>query len=189
MKARLYLSLLVLVAFAGVVLAQAPMTKSATPIVISQIASQIKDNLLVFSAQADIELPEFLVTAINTGSKLTVVADIEILRQRDFLPDKRILDVEWHRRLHLYALTRKYVVEDLALDTQANLNSLAEALQFVGAYNDMVISEAALLNTSQATHVRVRVKVLRAELPLLLRLKSYLLYPRPLSSDWYQWSL
>ena len=187
----LYLSLLILfiVPLSSIIGEQVSAEDSEMPITISYLSPNLKNNLVHLSLQAHFDLPDFLITAVNTGIQLTFIADIEILKQRELLPSKKILDLEWHKKLHFYALTRHYVVEDLAFDQQANFNSLENALIFLGHYDDVPITEKPLLASSQATHTRVRIKLSRADLPLLLRLKSYVLYPKALSSDWHQWSL
>ena len=190
-KGLLYLSLFILsVAPLSDTIGQHDTTEgSGKPIAISYLSPNIKDNLIYLSLQAHFDLPDFLITAVNTGIQLTFITDIEILKQKRLLPSKKILDLEWHKKLHFYALTRHYVVEDLTFNQQANFNSLKNALALLGRYDNIPITGKPFLDSSQATHIRVRIKLSRADLPLLLRLKSYLSYPKPLSSDWHQWSL
>ena len=190
-KLLLYLSVLVLavMSLASIVKGHSPTAGGSKPITIVYLAPTTENNLLHLSLQAHFDLPDFLISAINTGIDLTFIADIEIVQQRKLLPDKDILDLEWHKKLHFYALTRHYVVEDLTFNKQANFNSLRCALVLLGRYNKVPITDKPLSASSAATHARVRVKLSRADLPLPLRLKSYIIYPRPLSSDWHQWSL
>ena len=190
-KLLLYSSLLLLLAvpLASIVEEQTPQAHSSKPITIGYLSPIIRDDLIYVSMQAHFDLPDFLITAVNTGIELTFIADIEILNNNKLLPNRKVLDLEWHKQLHFYALTRHYVVEDVTFNQQANFNSLKNALVFLGRYDSMPITDKPLLSSSQATHTRVRVKLSRADLPLLLRLKSYILYPKPLSSNWHQWSL
>ena len=169
--------------------AQVSPENTAKPITISYLSPDIKNDLIYLSIQASFDLPDFLITAVNTGIQLSFIADVEILKQRALLPNKKLLSSAWHKKLHFHALTRQYVIDDLNLNQQANFNSLGSALIFLGRYNNIAITEQSLPALSQATHMRVRVKLSRADLPLLLRLKSYLSYPEPLSSDWHQWAL
>ena len=187
----LYLSLLSLsaVPLADMAAQTATTPDRQKPIIINNLSSATKDDLIHLSLQAHFNLPDFLITAVNTGTELTFIADIESINERKLMFDKKVLDIEWHKKLHLYALARHYVVEDVTFNRQANFNSLENALIYLGRYDDVPITEKALLVSSQATHTRVRIKLSRADLPPLLRLKSYVLYPRPLSSDWHQWSL
>ena len=189
-KLLLYLSVLVLavMSLTSIVKGHSP-TGSSQPITIVYLSPTTENNLLHLSLQAHFDLPDFLISAINTGIDLTFITDIEIVKQRKLLPDKDILELKWHKKLHFYALTRHYVVEDLTFNKQANFNSLRNALVLLGRYNKIPITDKPLSASSDATHARVRIKLSRADLPLPLRLKSYIMYPRPLSSDWHQWSL
>ena len=188
-KSFLYILLLALlvVPLSGIIEAQVSPKDTTKPITISYLSPDIKDNLIHLSMQASFDLPDFLITAVNTGIQLNFIADVEILKQRALLPNKKLLGAAWHKKLHFHALTRHYIVEDLNLNQQANFNSLGSAQRFLGRYDNIAITEKSSLALSQATHMRVRVKLSRADLPLLLRLKSYLLYPEPLSSNWHQW--
>ena len=190
-KLLLYLLVLILsmISWSGIVAESTSVSNVKNPITISNLASAAKDDLIYLSMQAHFNLPDFLIDAVNTGIKLTFIADIEMLNKRSMLPNKKVLDLEWHKDLHFYSLTRHYVVDDVTFNRQANFNSLENAFTFLGHYESLPITEQPLLASSQATHTRVRIKLSRANLPLLLRLKSYILYPRPLSSDWHQWSL
>ncbi len=190
-KYFLYISSFALsvVMFSGIIEAQVSPKKPTTPITISYLSPDTKDDLIYLNMQASFDLPDFLITAVNTGTQLNFIADVEIFEKRRVLPNKKLLDEAWRKKLHFHALTRHYVVEDLDLNQQANFNSLSSALMFLGRYSNMAIIEKSSLILSQATHMRVRIKLSRADLPLLLRLKSYLSYPEPLSSDWHQWSL
>lgn len=155
---------------------------------ISHLASNVQGGLIHLDAQANFNLPSVLTTALTKGTKLVFIADIQILKKIDMWPDKKVLNLQWYKQLHFYALTRKYVVEDLTFDKQASFNSLNSALAHLGHYENIPITEASLVSSSQATHMRVRIKLSRKELPLPLRLKSYLSLSWPLSSDWHQWS-
>ncbi|MBC6414343.1 MAG: DUF4390 domain-containing protein [Chromatiales bacterium] len=173
----------------GVVDETVPSDNLTDPITISSLSSAVRDHLIYLSLQAHFELPDFLISAVNTGIELTFIVDIEVLNNRKVLPNKKFIDLQWRKKLHFYALTQHYVVEDLSFNQQANFNSLENALAFLGHYDNVPVIEQTLLASSQATNMRVRIKLSRADLPVLLRLKSYVLYPQPLSSNWYQWSL
>ena len=187
----LYTALVALsaVPLSGIIEAQVSPKDTTKPITISYLSPDIKDDLMYLSMQANFDLPDFLITAVNTGIQLNFIADVEILKHRALLPNEKLLVSAWHKKLHFHALTRHYVVEDLSLNQQANFNSLKSALVFLGRYDNMAVTKKLLPTLSQATHMRVRVKLSRADLPLLLRLESYLSYSKPLSSNWHQWSL
>ncbi len=190
-KYFLYVSLFALsvMPLSGIIEAQVSAKDTTKPITISYLSPNIRDDLIYLSMQTSFDLPDFLITAVNTGIQLNFIADVEILKKRALLPNKKLLVSAWHKKLHFHALTRHYVVEDLNLNQQANFNSLGSALIFLGRYDNIAITEQSSPALSQATHMRVRVKLSRADLPLLLRLNSYLSYPEPLSSDWHQWAL
>ena len=187
---RLHFYLLLLLLIVPASFAEKPKQAVAAPkmISISHLTSNVQNDLIHIDAQASFNLPSVLTTALMKGTKLVFIADIQILRKINMWPNKKIVDLQWYKQLHFYALTRKYVVEDLTFDKQASFNSLNSALAYLGHYQNIPITEAPLVSSSQATHMRIRIKLSRKELPLPLRLKSYFSLSWPLSSDWHQWS-
>ena len=141
-------------------------------------------------AQASFTLPPSLVAALDKEEDLVFVTDIQVLREREFLPAAELVDVQINRRLTFHALTRNYIVNDLTFSKQMVFPSLDEALEYLGRYRDVSVVEKLLAVGSGATHMRMRVRLSRSHLPPLLHARS-LVSPDwwRMSSIWYRWRL
>ena len=157
-------------------------------ITLGDIDSGERDGFIRFDAQADYQLPAALIAAMNRDTQLVFVTQIQVLGERRFLPARKIARLQLRRRIGYHSLTRKYIVDDLTFARQAAFNSLDDALDHLGRYRGIRVIEKALAAGSGATHVRIRVRLSRADLPLPMKAQS-LLPDWWLLSDWYQWSL
>ena len=166
-------------------------TQSQSKKIITMKSGRTTDygDTISLSAQVTFDLPGLLVDALNKGVSLIFIAELQVLREREVLADKEVVDLQLPRRLRYHALTRKYIVDDLATSGQAMFNSLNAALSHLGKYEDMPLIKVPLAKASQATHARMRMYLQRSNLPFPLRLQSYFSMPWSLSSEWYQWSL
>lgn len=149
-----------------------------------------RDGFIRFDAQADYQLPAALIAAMNRDTQLVFVTQIQVLGERrfGFLPSRKIARLQLRRRIGYHSLTRKYIVDDLTFARQAAFNALDDALDHLGRYRDISVIQKSLAAGSGATHVRIRVKLSRTDLPLPMQAQS-LLPDWWLYSDWYQWPL
>lgn len=157
-------------------------------ITIGGLNTSERDGLIRFDAQADYRLPAALIAAMNRDTKLVFVTQIQVLGERRFLPARKIARLQLRRRIGYHSLTRKYIVDDLTFAREAAFNSLDDALDHLGRHRDISVIQKSLAAGSGATHVRIRVKLSRTDLPLPMQAQS-LLPDWWLYSDWYQWPL
>lgn len=188
--------------FAALLLVQAAHAQEGAPaaapaaeadgggITLGGIDSGERDGFIRFDAQADYRLPAAVIAAMNRDTQLVFVTQIQVLGERRFrfLPPRKIARLQLRRRIGYHSLTRKYIVDDLTFARQAAFNSLDDALDHLGRHRDISVIEKSLAAGSGATHVRIRVKLSRTDLPLPMQAQS-LLPDWWLRSDWYQWSL
>ncbi len=159
-------------------------------IVIGGIHAAERDGRIHINAQASFTFPPAVATALNKEEELVFVTEIQVLREREFLPADGVIDLSINRRLAFHALTRKYIVDDLTFSRHAVFDSLDEALEELGRYRDLAVVDKMLAVGSGATHMRMRLRLSRRHLPPLLRARS-LVSPDwwRMSSDWYRWPL
>lgn len=171
----------------GMCISQAAAADSG--ITLSRVSAPIKGGLLYLDAAADIRIPAGVRTALDNGVDLFLDTTIQILSRRKLLPDKRIAELKIRRRVSFHALTSKYTVDDLTFGTRKSFSSLSSALVYAGKYSDVSLLDVSLAKPFDTASMRMRIKLSRRDLPLALRLKSYVTRDWYLSSDWYIWPL
>ncbi len=147
------------------------------------------DGTIHLDADATINLPESVQTALDKGVDLFFATDVKIIKDRKWLPDKALLNLEIVRRLSFHALTKKYVVDDLTLKQRKSFTSVSAALSYLGHYRKIPLVSDAVISPAPDMQARVRIRLMHRKLPLPLRLKRTFSRAWRLSSDWYAWSL
>lgn len=184
------LSLCLLSLLATPAFAQGAAAESDEAIIIDDIRAVESGGRIYIDAQARFTLPPPIATALNKEEELVFVTEIQVLRDRDYLPPDTLVDVEINRRLRFDALTRRYIVEDLTFSKQTISDSLGQALEHLGRYRNVAVVEKLLAAGSGATHMRMRVRLARDHLPALLYARSLVSMDWwQMSSDWYRWLL
>ena len=161
----------------------------AETIEISSADTAVKQETLYLNFIADIRLPEKVQGALDKGVDLFFAADVKIARHRQWLPDKTSVNLEIIRRISFHALTKKYVVSDLTFDRRLSFTNLPGALAALGNYRQIPLINEAIADSSPDARILVRVRLVRKELPLPLRLKRFFSGTWKLSSSWYAWPL
>lgn len=157
-------------------------------VLINQVHTYSENELLYLDVTAMIVLPAAVREALDNGTQLSFITEIEIYSPRQVLPDKRLAYLEVIKKLSFHALTNKFVVSNLGEDKTHNFASLENALRHLGLYRGVPITGMSLSKSSADSMMRVRIRLLKDSLPWLLYIKSRL--PAwSLSSDWYAWHL
>ena len=151
--------------------------------------TRVTGGIIHLDADAKIELPDAVQTALDKGVDLFFSARFKIVRQRKWVPDKASVNIEVIRRLSFHALTKKYVVDDLTLKRRRSFTSVPEALSYLGRYRNVPLVSNAVINLSSDVQARMRIRLVHQRLPLPLRLKRNFSRAWRLSSDWYAWPL
>lgn len=130
---------------------------------------------VLLTAQVQLELPAAVEDALQKGVPLFFVAEADILRERWYWADKRVVSAERHLRLAYQPLTRRWrltvttgVAKGGALGLALNqyFDTLPEALAIIKRISRWQIAEVSDLDPSVKYRVEFRFKLDVAQLPL-----------------------
>ena len=157
-----------LCAMAAVALAQTP--SAGTGIKVERSESDV-----LLSAQVQLELPAAVEDALQKGVPLFFVAEADILRERWYWTDKRLVSAERHLRLAYQPLTRRWRLTvttgaarggALGLALNQYFDTLPEALAIIKRISRWQIAEVSELDPALKYRVEFRFKLDLAQLPL-----------------------
>jgi hypothetical protein len=134
-----------------------------------------QDDEVWLSAQVQFELPSAVEDALQKGVPLFFVAEADILRERWYWADKKIVSAERHLRLAYQPLTRRWrltVSSGVAKGSGSGLalnqyfETLPQALSVIKRISRWQIADVAELDPTFKYRVEFRFKLDVAQLPL-----------------------
>ena len=146
------------------------------------------DGVWQLNANLDLGLSEAALEAVTEGIPLTLVLEIEVSRERRFLPDAGVAELEQRWRLAFDALSERYVVTNRNSGAQSSYPSLEEAVGSLSRIRNLPMIDADLLEPGRRHEVSVRATMEIGGLPGAVKV---LIFWRDWSrsTEWYTWSI
>jgi hypothetical protein len=140
------------------------------------------------NANLDLGLSEAALEAVQEGIPLTLVLEIEVSRERRFLPDAGVAELEQRWRLAYDALSERYVVTNRNSGAQSTFATLDEALGTLAVIRNLPMIDADLLEAGRRHEVSLRATMEIGGLPDAVKV---LIFWRDWSrsTEWYTWSI
>lgn len=162
---------------------------AAADVEVKQVNTYLKADVYYIDAQLQYVLTEKMLEALHKSVPLTFVLEIDVLRQRSYIWDTQVANLEQRYQLDYLPLTQQYQVSNLNSGSVHNLPSLEVALSVLGAVLELPLLDKELLSPDGIYTARMRAHLDVEELPVPLRLLSYFSDDWRLRSEWYTWSL
>ena len=146
------------------------------------------DGVWQLNANLDLGLSEAAVEAVQEGIPLTLVLEIEVSRERRFLPDAGVADLEQRWRVTFDALSERYVVTNRNSGAQTTFATLEEAVAALAVIRNLPMIDADLLESGRRHEVSLRATIEIGGLPDAVKV---LIFWRDWSrsTEWYTWSI
>jgi len=161
----------------------------AAGVEINQVRTHLQNDVFYLDARLGYVLTEPMLEALHKSVPLTFVLNMEVFRQRSYIWDASVAELEQRYQLEYLPLTQQYQVRNLNSGALHNLPSLEVALSVLGTIVDLPLLDRELLADDDNYQARMRVELDIEELPLPLRLLSYFTDDWRLRSEWYTWTL
>lgn len=127
--------------------------------------------------------------ALQNGVPLVIQLQMEVLRERDWLWDETIANLQQRFQIEYHALARQYVVTNLNSGELRSFPTWSTTTDFLGRIDDFPLLDSSLLNANENYYVSLRARLDIEALPAPLRPVAYLSQEWRLNSEWYRWSL
>lgn len=162
-------------AFVACLALSAALSHAQTPTEAPQLKVERQDDEVWVSAQVQFDLPPAVEDALQKGVPLFFVAEANILKERWYWADKKVVGAERHLRLAYQPLTRRWRLtvtsgvaksSGLGLALNQYFDSLAQALAIIKRISRWQIAEVADLDPTAKYRVEFRFRLDVAQLPL-----------------------
>lgn len=159
---------------------------SATEVAVVEAQGRWVEATYWVETRLSLELPAVAKEALRNGVALTLALELEVLADGgQWWQDKR-LERRWLYRLSYHTLAQVYQVVSEQEGVLRNYASLAQALLALGLVESLPAFKREELKPGDY-RARLRVRLVTEDLPLPLRLQSYLSSDWLLESPWYDW--
>jgi hypothetical protein len=147
------------------------------------------DEAYLLNARMDISLSSGPREALENGVPLVFEFQIQTLENHDWIWDRVVAEYKQVRQVQLHALSRTYLVKDLATGAQRSYTKLAEALQAAGFMHNFPVLDYDQMKGGQSYSVRLRGSLDIEALPTPVRLLAYVSSAWDMDREWYKWQL
>ena len=156
---------------------------------ILRVETRLLEGVFLLDADINYELSTAALDALKNSVPLTLVLHVQVLRQRDWLWDETVADLQQRFRVEYHALAQQYVVTNLNNGVLNSFPTQYAALSHIGRVRDFPLLDRSLLETNTHYYGRLRAEIDVESLPAPLRPVAYLSRGWYLNSEWYPWSL
>jgi hypothetical protein len=156
---------------------------------IRSAATRLQDDVYYLTARVDLRLSDEALEALESGVPLTIEMQINVTRQRSFLPDPEIANLRQSYLLSFQPLSQRYLVKNINSGEQSSHATLFAALNNIGRISTLPVIDAALLQQKNRYEIRMRAVLDQNTLPGPLRLIAFWGDSFRLESEWYSWML
>ena len=151
--------------------------------------TRLQDGVYFLTARVDLRLSDQALKALSSGVPLTIEMQIDVFRQRGFLPDPQVANLRQAYLLSYQPLSERYVVKYLNSGEQSSHATLFSALNDIGRISALPVLDEALLSQGDSYEIRMRAVLDQNTLPGPLRMLAFWGDSFRLESEWYTWTL
>ncbi len=140
---------------------------------IKSAQTYLENNQYFLNANVNYELSEESTKALQNGIALTIVFQIEVIKERWYLWNEKIANATYHAILRFHPLSNYYMVSYPEKDKSYIFASLTELLINLGTVQNIPLLEKSQLSTEHSYQVRLNTYLDIETLPPSLRTIAY----------------
>lgn len=160
-----------------------------TGLEIRTATTRLEDGVWYLAARVDYRLNRDTLEALQNGIALTFGLEVELVRQRNWLPDETVAELRQDYELSWQPLARGYLVRNKNSGDQRAHTTLFAALNDLGRITALPLIDASLVDDAANYEVALRAALDQQQLPGPLRMLAFWDDDFSLESDWYRWDL
>ena len=156
---------------------------------VRDVQSRLVEGVYRVDATVDLDLSRSARRALESGIALPLLYRFRILRNRDYLWDAEVAELNQRYSIEYHALSERYVLVNVNAGTGQAYSSLSEALHAIENLKSFPLIDAELLRPGPRYAGTLQVLVDSEALPVPLRLQTWVNNAWRLDSQPLQWPL
>ncbi len=147
------------------------------------------EHVYQLNATLDLSLSTSAIRALNDGVPVTIELDLNISRNRRYLPDVQIGSLVQRWQVHYDALSERYLVQNLNSSQQSSHATLQSAIAELTVIQGLPILDESLMQKGNRYEASLRIMTtVDGGLPATLKYLMFWVDWRR-TSDWYTWTV
>jgi len=157
-------------------------------IVIKDLTTTVLDDQIKVDCEVSYRLDGGVKEALSNGIEMTFRLEIELVEDTPFWVDDIHSSIKREFKVKYHALSKQYVMKDVSSDVERSFPDLYSAFYYQRRLYNAILTN---YDSSPANeyYLRARARLVSEDLPLPLRIKSYLSSSWRLSSGWTIWPM
>lgn len=151
--------------------------------------TDLANGVHTLDARLQLVLSSEALQALDAGVPLTVELQLEVIRERRWIPDSVDAELKVRYELEYRPLSQRYLVRNVNTGNQESFATLYSALNTLGRVQNLPIIDAALLEPDKDYRLRMRALLSTQQYPPSLRFVFFWRSQWQLKSEWFEWSL
>ena len=152
-------------------------------------STALVEGVLQLEARLQLVLSDEALAALESGVPLTIELNLEVIRERRFLPDATDAQLTLTYELEYRPLSQRYIVRNLNSGNQDSFATLYSALNNLGRIQELPVLDVSILDDEADYRMRLQAGLSTQQYPAPLRLLFFWRDQWQLKSDWFEWSL
>lgn len=152
-------------------------------------STELRNGVHELDARLQLVLSQEALDALNSGVRLTIELNLEVIRVRRFLPDDGEASLSIIYELEYRPLSQRYIVSNRNSGDQDSFATLYSALNALGRIQELPILDDAILEPDARYRMRLRALLSTREFSGPLRFIFFWRSEWDLKSEWYEWRL
>jgi hypothetical protein len=149
----------------------------------------LDEGVYEVSAAIELKIPEDARRAIDAGLTLRLRYEIEINRERRWMPDAGVASLVQSYELSYHALSQRYLLRNLNTGEQFDFGGLQSALDRLSEIRGVPVIDSSLLEPGPTYEFRVRAVLDMRTTPEVLNWLLFWTDDWSATSEWYTWTL
>lgn len=158
-------------------------------IVIKQLITTPVGGQLKIQCEVDYQLDDKVNEALRNGIEMMFRLEVALMQTNRYWIDDIRAEMVREFTVKYHALSKQYVMKQNDSDTEYSFPDLYSAFYFQRYLHNATLSDFALSESDQHYYVRARARLVTEQLPLPLRIKSYIYSTWRPSSGWSIWPI
>jgi len=152
-------------------------------------STSVVENVIHLEARLQLVLSDEALAALDSGVPLTIELNLEVIRERRFLPDATDAELTLRYELEYRPLSQRYIVRNLNSGNQDSFATLYSSLNNLGRIQNLPVVDEAILERDADYRMRLQALLSTQQYPAPLRLLFFWRDQWQLKSEWFEWSL